>query len=108
MIIDERNIILQAIAEYGVDAQTDMMIEEMSELTKALCKYRRKESDETLDNIIEEMADVQIMLDQMMEIYDRDGKFEKYRDTKLIRLAAKLGIAEAGSEAAKGGLAPAT
>lgn len=108
MIIDERNIILQAIAEHGVDAQTDMMIEEMSELTKALCKYRRKESGETLDNIIEEMADVQIMLDQMLEIYDRDGKFEKYRDTKLIRLAARLGIAEAGSETAEGGLAPAT
>lgn len=105
MIIDERNIILQAVAEYGVDAQTDMMIEEMSELTKALFKYRRKESDETLDNIIEEMADVQIMLDQMMEIYDRDGKFEKYRDTKLIRLASRLGIY---TDTAQGGLQSAT
>lgn len=105
MIIDERNIVLQAIAEYGVDAQTDMMIEEMSELTKALCKYRRKESDETRDNIIEEMADVQIMLDQMMEIYDKDGKFEKYRDVKLLRLAARLGIVE---DTAEGGLQSAT
>lgn len=108
MIIDERNIILQAISEYGVDAQTDMMIEEMSELTKALCKYRRTKDNKTLDNIIEEMADVQIMLDQMMEIYDKDGKFEKYRDAKLLRLAARLGIAEAGSEAAEGGLQSAT
>lgn len=46
----EENILLQAIVEYGAEAQTDMMIEKMSELTKALLKHRRKESEETLDN----------------------------------------------------------
>lgn len=44
----EENILLQAIVEYGAEAQTDMMIEEMSELTKALLKHRRKESKKPL------------------------------------------------------------
>lgn len=101
----EENILLQAIAEYGAEAQTDMMIEEMSELTKALLKHRRKESEETLDNILEEIADVQIMLDQMKLIHDDGKATDEYRDAKLLRLAARLGIAE---DAAEGGLRSAT
>lgn len=92
MVIDGEKIILNAICEYGVEAQTDMMIEEMSELAKALLKYRRKVSDETLGNVIEEMADVRIMLDQMIEIYDRDGRFAAQRTAKLLRLAERIGI----------------
>ena len=88
----EENILLQAIVGYGAEAQTDMMIEEMSELTKALLKHRRKESEETLDNILEEIADVQIMLDQMKLIYDDGSTTGKYRGAKLLRLAARLGI----------------
>ena len=102
---EDENILLQAIAEYGAEAQTDMMIEEMSELTKALLKHRRKESKETLDNILEEIADVQIMLDQMKLIHDDGKATDEYRDAKLLRLAARLGIAE---NAAEGGLRSAT
>lgn len=103
--MSEENILLQAVAEYGAEAQTDMMIEEMSELTKALLKNRRSESKRTRENIIEEMADVQIMLDQMKLIYDVDGELADYRKLKLLRLASRLGIAE---DTDVGGLAPAT
>lgn len=101
----EENILLRAIVEYGAEAQTDMMIEEMSELTKALLKHRRKESEKTLDNILEEIADVQIMLDQMKLIHDDGKATDKYRDVKLLRLAARLGIVE---DTAEGGLQSAT
>lgn len=101
----EENILLRAIIEYGAEAQTDMMIEEMSELTKALLKHRRKESEETLDNILEEIADVQIMLDQMKLIHDDGKATDEYRDVKLLRLAARLGIVE---DTAEGGLQSAT
>ena len=94
--MNEENILLQAIVEYGQDAQTDMMIEEMSELAKALLKHRRYPDDEgTIDNIREEMADVQIMLDQMQIIYgidSRHGLCDQYRTQKLQRLARRLGI----------------
>lgn len=101
----EENILLRAIVEYGAEAQTDMMIEEMSELTKALLKHRRKESEETLDNILEEIADVQIMLDQVKLIHDDGKATDEYRDVKLLRLAARLGIVE---DTAEGGLQSAT
>ena len=97
--------IAKGIENGGAEAQTDMMIEEMSELTKALLKHRRKESEETLDNILEEIADVQIMLDQMKLIHDDGKATDKYRNTKLLRLAARLRIVE---DTAEGGLQSAT
>ena len=59
---------------YGIRAQTDMMIEEMSELIKALLKYRRvgcnvHETEELISDIVDEAADVQIMLWQMIYLY---------------------------------------
>ena len=96
----EENILLQAIVEYGAEAQTDMMIEEMSELTKALLKHRRKESKETLDNILEEIADVQIMLDQLRIIFGRSTtEAEEY---KLERLKKRLDAATAAEASHRG------
>ena len=40
MIEEERNkILVRAIATYGEESQMNIAIEEMAELTKALCKY---------------------------------------------------------------------
>lgn len=65
---DER-IMRQAIETYGVQAQCDVAIEEMAELTKAIVKIRRVADDygktqAALDNLMEEIADVDIMIDQ--------------------------------------------
>lgn len=91
-MINVENTLKTAVETYGKEAQTDMMIEEMSELTKALLKHRRNPTAKTLDNIKEEMADVQIMLDQMRLIY---GESDEYRTEKVLRLAARLGIKDA-------------
>lgn len=64
------DVICDAIDTYGREAQTDICIEECSELIKALLKYRRLPLEErlatkgmkVLENIQEEIADVQIML----------------------------------------------
>nr|MDD3231059.1 hypothetical protein [Oscillospiraceae bacterium] len=87
-----RNVILNyAIEAYGIDHQQDMCIEEMSELTKAILKYRRADSDAEKcvirENVIEEMADVQIMLDQMRIIFGDTSSQEEY---KLNRLWARM------------------
>lgn len=90
--LNERGIINQAIDHYGGQQQSDMMIEEMSELTKALMKYRRFGcGDDLLENVIEEIEDVQIMLDQMKLIY---GSSKTVRQTKLARLAIRMGMTE--------------
>ena len=70
MTTEERRALLdRAITAYGAPAQIDMAVEEMAELTKALCKIKRAQAGcevtAAIGNVVEEMADVQIMLDQL-------------------------------------------
>ena len=75
----------RAINTYGEQPQVDMAIGEMPELTKAILKYRRaenknkNEAEYLEDNIIEEIADVQIMLDQMRIIFGDTSSQEEYK-----------------------------
>ena len=47
--------LLKAIKTFGIDAQLDMVVEEMSELTKEICKKKRGKDNRV--EIIEEIAD---------------------------------------------------
>ncbi len=100
MITSERKaeLLKAAIRFYGEPAQIDMAIEEMSELTKALCKVKRARDTagitETSSNVVEEIADVQIMLDQLRIIFGRDAAAEE--EAKLERLTDRLRKATAG------------
>ena len=87
------DILATALLKYGRPMQMDMMIEEMSDLTKAMMKYRRNGHNRaTVCKINEEMADVQVMLDHMKIMFgDTDGEEAK----KIRRLAERLGM---GSE----------
>lgn len=63
MTTEERRALLdRAITTYGAPAQMDMAVEEMAELTKALCKIKRAQAGcevtAAIGNVIEEMADV--------------------------------------------------
>ena len=85
----------RAIAAYGKSAQVDMAIEEMSELTKALCKERRCElvkgtHAEAHANVIEEIADVLIMCRQLLIIFDRDEEIQAEINYKIQRLKQRL------------------
>lgn len=93
--MNDREIFEAAISVYGKDAQTLMAIEEMSELTKALCKERRARGNDDpiirqkiLDNIAEEIADVQIMLNQLRMIFRLNT--EGIEDDKIKRLEGRL------------------
>lgn len=93
MTTEERRALLdRAITAYGAPAQMDMAVEEMAELTKALCKVKRvscaAEAKAVLENVVEEMADVQIMLDQLRIIFRRST--EEIEEAKLERLAGRL------------------
>jgi NTP pyrophosphatase (non-canonical NTP hydrolase) len=69
----------RAIETYGKDAQLTKAVEEMSELTKALCKYKEcqrkydnplnRKPQEVYSNIEEEIADVFIMLVQLLAFF---------------------------------------
>lgn len=89
--MDRKKILERAIDTYGMHTQVDMCLEEMAELSKALLKMRRSGGDiaDKLDNIREEIADVQIMIDQMRIIYGADQVYRIER-AKLDRLEQRL------------------
>ena len=83
---EQENAIYQdAIAIFGQISQKVMAIEEMSELTKELCKELRDRGN--IENIADELADVEITLAQLKIIYNIHDLVDKHRDFKLNRLA---------------------
>ena len=78
----------RAIDTYGPDAQTRMVMEEMAELQKELCKNSR--GADNLASIAEEIADVEIMLEQMMVLHDCESLVAGYKKYKLDRLEERL------------------
>jgi DNA-binding transcriptional regulator GbsR (MarR family) len=88
-------ILSKAIAVYGVENQTIKAIEEMSELIKELSKVLLGKEDN--DHIREEIADVEIMIEQLKDMYDtHDGKnIEAFRNEKITRLGKRLDEDEA-------------
>lgn len=66
-----------------------MVIEEMSELTKEICKNERGEDNR--NKIVEEIVDVYITLEQLEIMFNiSSAEKEAVRDFKLDRLRRKL------------------
>lgn len=84
----EQELYAKAVKLWGETAQAMMVIEECSELIKALCKIFRAES--TDDDLIEEMVDVQITLNQLRFIANNESRWKYWWDYKLSRLEDML------------------
>ena len=104
--IDRKQLYNTAWKHWGADAQVDMLIEEMAELTHALIAARRNNTFYTYA-VSEEMADVLICLEQFQIrmkdfpttctkgdkieivgcIYDQ---VERIKEAKLLRLKERL------------------
>lgn len=79
------DILTGAILKYGFESQTMMAIEEMSELTKEICKTKRGQFEK--EHILEEMADVQIMLWQLGIIFGDLGEWINKKMKRLEEMA---------------------
>lgn len=87
----QHDVFKDAIEEFGEAAQVTMVFEEMAELQKELCKWMRNgNSVELTHNIAEEIADVEIMLDQMKLIFGCALLSLSYRREKVARLAGRI------------------
>ena len=80
----ENEILLSALTKWGAGMQTVMVFEEMAELQKELCKSLRGKDNRGY--IAEEIADVRIMLDQMVILHDCAEDVDTWRKVKLGRL----------------------
>lgn len=82
---EELIIYKKAIETFGIRNQINKAIEECSELVKELCKSMQ--DNDNLQQIIEEIADVSIMLEQLQLIYKiNKSELEEYKDIKIKRL----------------------
>lgn len=88
----EIEIYREALRRWGPEAQMLMAFEEMSELQKELCKAARGKQNKA--EIAEEIADVQIMLGQMILLHDCADEVEEQKARKLERLEGRLLEAE--------------
>lgn len=79
------SIYKQAIEKWGEDKQIDMIVEETGELLQALMKYRRGKPH----NVEEELADVQIMIQQLKFMFDFD-LYQEFKFDKIQRLKLRL------------------
>lgn len=85
-----------ALEKYGLTAQDMMAIEEMSELTKEICKVFRGKGN--LEALADEIADVTIMLEQLQLFYDLEQSVQDHVDMKIRRLQNRLGMKEGADE----------
>lgn len=89
MLSYDVDVINKSIKKHGINEQFNVAIEEMSELTKELCKNMR--GCENTDNIIEELADVYIMLENIKIIYQiQDKEIQREINYKLNRLEERM------------------
>lgn len=87
---------LRNIAEhYGLRAQMRQLIEEMAELTQVICKSERYDLDTVREHLVEEVADVQVVLEQVIYLLG-DNRIEQIRAEKIER--QKRRIEDAGGK----------
>lgn len=83
---------------YGYEAQSNQLIEECAELIQAVNKYRRatkrihsEEVDIALDNLVEEIADVEIMLEQIKHLLQiPEGDIDALKRYKVKRTMERI------------------
>lgn len=86
--INETEVLQRALDTYGSTIQISMVFEEMSELQKELCKYLRGRG--SFEHIAEEIADVEIMLEQMKMLFCCTEDVRSVRKRKVERLKERL------------------
>ena len=89
----DKVILSKAIDIYGSSVQEIKAIEELGELIQAIARARTcddEERDKAFENLAEEMADVEIMMEQLKIIHNKRDKIKIWRSIKLGRLKARM------------------
>ena len=91
-ITGDRNKLAAMIAEhYGKEPQMGVAQEECAELIQAISKIRRKGTNtETMRHLAEEIADVQIMCEQLIFLYDIEPEVTAHYFGKLKRQLERI------------------
>lgn len=86
---ENQDLCWQVLSKYGCEHQMGMVIEECSELTKAVCKIWRDDghiTDAHDENLREELVDVIVMCQQMFLVLKMDDdEINRRAGDKLVR-----------------------
>lgn len=83
--INKKDVYNKAKQIYGIDGQVIKAIEELAELQKELCKFILEDGNTA--HIIEEIADVKIMIEQLELIFECKAAVKKVKAEKIQRLS---------------------
>ena len=86
---NETELYKRALKTWGKGPQMMQVVEEMAELTKELMKNINRNKD-NIDEIIEEAADVEIMLGQLKCCYNISEQIANYKANKLKVIEKRL------------------
>jgi len=90
----KKKIYEKAVEHWGIEAQVKVATEECAELIVALCKINRTVNGSSIVDVLEEIADVEIMLEQLKVIYDHDNLVPELKKKKLKRVKDRLAMEE--------------
>lgn len=79
----------ELIAKCGADVQIIKAVEEMAELSKELINLILKNDD---SGVAEEIADVEIMLEQLKEICANAEEVARIKTYKILRTEERFGV----------------
>lgn len=82
-LTESKKLYQKVSTKYGVRAVLTKGTEELAELISAIAKLLNSPIED--DNVCEEIADVEIMIEQLRLIFDSD-KIDEYKKYKLERL----------------------
>lgn len=93
--MERQEIYRQARDVFGAQAQLVVALEELSEAQKEICKFLRGKGDP--EHLTEEIADVQIMVEQVKMLCAIDeGAVQAQMDSKIRRLRGRIEEARNG------------
>lgn len=88
-------------AQNGVFIAQNLLQEECAELIQAVSKKQRQPDAQTMDHLIEEMADVSIMLDELAYLIPKGHELlRRRRDEKVGRTIDRLRMVRRGNRKA--------
>lgn len=100
MITVSDSVICRKVVEkFGIDIQQIVAMEELGELIQAISKIARWECNQSedvetlleyIDNLAEEIADVEIMLEQLKQCYGCHIQADDYKRRKLEKLKSMI------------------
>lgn len=85
---DRKKVYVQAIEQWGAEAQLVIALEELNECGKEICKVLRGQGD--MAHLAEEVADATIMLEQVRIMFHINDLVQQEMERKILRLEHRI------------------